>query len=263
MEVGIGMRDWQIICDINKRKLQAAPESVYYIPKEEHNMFDYVFNYKTSGSTTNKDSKTNDANRIYVPENVKGKGYVLTNDRLYKILLRDIRWTQKPRNNRMVAVYGDVKGIGRIDSIEDNSSCPILPWCLFPSILDVKERIEKFYHANTGIKLNFTVCILNYYKDGNDSISWHSDHEELDRSTPIASVSLGASRQFLLRSTTQRDDRIWCTLENGSLMIMESLCQHRYVHCVPRDDKCKSGRINLTFRCADKEYLESREKSYF
>ena len=79
--------------------------------------------------------------------------------------------------------------------------------------------------------------------------AWSAHVEEIGRSTPIASVSLGAPRRFLLRGMTSREDCAAITLANGSLTIMENECQHRYVHCIPREQDVAEGRINLTFRC--------------
>ena len=70
--------------------------------------------------------------------------------------------------------------------------------------------------------------------------------EEIGRSTPIASVSLGAPRRFLLRGMSDREDCAAITLASGSLTIMENECQLRYVHCVPREQEVSEGRINLT-----------------
>ena len=50
--------------------------------------------------------------------------------------------------------------------------------------------------------VKFNVCLLNYYQNGTQRIGWHSDREEPGRSTPIASISLGVPRQFLIRSKT-------------------------------------------------------------
>lgn len=46
----------------------------------------------------------------------------------------------------------------------------------------------------------FNSCLLNLYHDGNDGMGWHSDNEkELDAQSPIASLSLGATRKFSFR----------------------------------------------------------------
>ena len=76
-----------------------------------------------------------------------------------------------------------------------------------------------------------------------------SFQEEIGRATPIASVSLGATRKFLLRGQNDKTDQADLVLENGSLVIMENECQHKYVHCIPKEKDVADGRINLTFRC--------------
>ena len=99
-------------------------------------------------------------------------------------------------------------------------------------------------------RVEFNVCLLNYYEDGQQRIGWHSDREEIGRSTPIASISLGATRQFQIRSKTNgTHDRATVYMTNGSIMFMENICQLQYLHSVPREVDITEGRINLTFRC--------------
>jgi alkylated DNA repair dioxygenase AlkB/tRNA G10 N-methylase Trm11 len=104
---------------------------------------------------------------------------------------------------------------------------------------------------NTSSPLpSFNVCLLNFYQDGTQRIGWHSDREEIGRSTPIASVSLGATRQFLIRSQTNGvHDRVTLPLKNGSLVVMQPRCQTDYLHCLVKEPEIEKGRINLTFRC--------------
>mmetsp|Transcript_5793 Transcript_5793/g.11324 ORF Transcript_5793/g.11324 Transcript_5793/m.11324 type:complete len:776 (+) Transcript_5793:144-2471(+) len=98
----------------------------------------------------------------------------------------------------------------------------------------------------------FNVCLLNFYEDGQQRIGWHADREEIGRKTPIASVSLGAPRQFLVRSQTDgRRDRATLQLESGSLVVMKPVCQTRYLHSIAKEAEITHGRINLTFRCKD------------
>jgi len=43
--------------------------------------------------------------------------------------------------------------------------------------------------------------LLNYYRDGNDSVAWHSDRESVLGKNPIiASVSFGQVRSFDIRN---------------------------------------------------------------
>ena len=119
-----------------------------------------------------------------------------------------------------------------------------------PVVQQMKTKAEEWYRAKTGTSVDFNVCLLNYYQAGTQRIGWHSDREEIGRSTPIASISLGATRQFFVRSKTDGvRDRATLSLANGSLVVMENVCQMRYLHSVPKEGDVTEGRINLTFRC--------------
>ena len=137
----------------------------------------------------------------------------------------------------------------------------------FPPVVHaLKLRAEEWYNSKKdvsssssseeeeeeeeGERVTFDVCLLNYYEDGNMRIGWHSDREEIGRMTPIASISLGATRKFLMRSRTDGvKDRTSVDMTNGSAIFMENVCQHRYLHSVPHEPGVGGGRINLTFRC--------------
>jgi alkylated DNA repair dioxygenase AlkB len=79
-------------------------------------------------------------------------------------------------------------------------------------------------------------------------MGWHSDNErELVEQAAIASLSLGDSRDFVLKhKTTKQNVRIH--LENGSLLIMKGSIQEHWLHALPKTKKSKNPRINLTFR---------------
>ena len=88
------------------------------------------------------------------------------------------------------------------------------------------------------------------YRDGKDSMSWHSDDEpELGNNPTIASVSFGATRRFLLKHKSNRDlDKVEISLTHGSLLIMKGTTQHFWQHRIPKTIKVLTERINLTFR---------------
>ena len=65
-------------------------------------------------------------------------------------------------------------------------------------------------------KSKFNSCLLNLYHDGLDGMGWHSDDEkELDAKSPIASLSLGATRKFAFRHKKDKTTHS-LLLENGS-----------------------------------------------
>ena len=81
-------------------------------------------------------------------------------------------------------------------------------------------------------------------------MGWHSDDEiELGDAPTIASLSLGASRRFLLRNKRDHSFQQTFELNHGSLLIMAGETQQYWQHCVPKTRKVTEPRINLTFRC--------------
>lgn len=94
----------------------------------------------------------------------------------------------------------------------------------------------------------FNSCLANFYRDGTDSIGFHSDDEpELGPRPTIASVNLGSARRFVLRSvaTGQR----WSVdLGGGDLLLMAGESQAESRHAVPKTKRVVGPRINLTFR---------------
>lgn len=96
---------------------------------------------------------------------------------------------------------------------------------------------------------DFNSVLLNWYRSGQDHISWHTDAEpELGENPVIASVNFGASRRFLLRRTDDHQQKIEIPLHHGSLLIMSGALQHHWQHSVPKQATVKQSRINMTFR---------------
>lgn len=114
----------------------------------------------------------------------------------------------------------------------------------FTTELDaLRERVEKASSAS----YNFVLC--NLYLDGDTSLGWHSDDErELVSGATIASISLGAERDFDLRLGNSGGRCARQKLAHGSLLLMGGETQRHYQHCVPKRAACDTPRINLTFR---------------
>jgi len=96
---------------------------------------------------------------------------------------------------------------------------------------------------------DYNSVLLNRYANEQDSVSWHSDDEpEMDSDHPIASLSLGAAREFLVRPIKSKKALQSYVLTSGSLLVMPPGFQQRYQHCVPKSRRPCATRINLTFR---------------
>ncbi|GAA3713324.1 alpha-ketoglutarate-dependent dioxygenase AlkB [Oceanisphaera sediminis] len=114
-----------------------------------------------------------------------------------------------------------------------------VPW--HPLVNEIRQRLQ------TICAQPFNGVLLNLYRHGRDSMGWHADNEpELGSNPVIASVSLGATRRFLLRH--KNGERRQLLLSHGSLLVMAGEMQHHWQHALPRAAAVDAARINLTFR---------------
>ncbi len=110
-------------------------------------------------------------------------------------------------------------------------------------LAQVKERIEAF------LQTSFTSMSLQLYRDGNDSVSWHNDHrEEMIELPTIAVLSLGATREMLVRSKARPRRTFSCDLEPGSLFVMSGRAQEFWEHHVPKVGTPIGPRISVALR---------------
>jgi alkylated DNA repair dioxygenase AlkB len=101
----------------------------------------------------------------------------------------------------------------------------------------------------TRFAIRFNSVLANLYRNGQDSMGWHSDDEpELGREPVIASLSFGAPRKFRFRSRGTREVAGSIELAHGSLLVMAGATQRLYQHDLPRSARLDDARINLTFR---------------
>lgn len=95
----------------------------------------------------------------------------------------------------------------------------------------------------------FNSVLLNWYRDGQDYLSWHDDAEpELGDNPTIGSLNFGQPRRFLLRRKDDHSNRIELLLGHGDLLVMSGALQQHWQHSVPKQAAVKGSRINLTFR---------------
>jgi len=95
---------------------------------------------------------------------------------------------------------------------------------------------------------DYNSVLLNYYRDGGDSMGMHSDDEpELGPAPAIASVSFGATRNFILRHKTTKET-VKLPLSDGSLLFMGGALQANWLHGINKTTRAISARLNLTFR---------------
>ncbi len=122
---------------------------------------------------------------------------------------------------------------------------PITPWN--DTVLAIKQRIEREL-ADKDIPATFNTCLLNYYPSGEAGMGYHADDEpEMGHQPVIASVSLGATRKFVLKHK-KIQHKVALNLESGQLIIMRGDTQRYWKHTLTKTTKVDTGRISLTFR---------------
>lgn len=139
-------------------------------------------------------------------------------------------WDKEYLTPRMTCWYGETDKIAGT-----------LPWTRELQV--IREMVEPL----AGIRFNSV--LLNYYRDGNDSVAWHSDKESIMGSQPvIASVSFGEVRTFDVRSKADHREKYAVRLEHGSFLLMKSGLQEQWEHRIAKSTQFMKPRVNLTFR---------------
>ncbi len=89
----------------------------------------------------------------------------------------------------------------------------------------------------------------NLYRDGRDAMGWHADNEpELGPTPTIVSLSLGATRRFVLRHNHDPARKHAFLLHAGDALVMAGTVQTHWKHAILRERGPCAPRINLTFR---------------
>ncbi|OHU90579.1 MULTISPECIES: alpha-ketoglutarate-dependent dioxygenase AlkB [Pseudoalteromonas] len=115
-----------------------------------------------------------------------------------------------------------------------------VPWP--PILAELQQQIAK----RTGVEFSVGVCL--YYPDGEEALGFHCDLPAFGPTDVIASISLGAEREFLIREQQNPDEQHSITLEDGSLLVMGKGFQDEYEHAVAKGDKQTGPRFNISFR---------------
>lgn len=165
-------------------------------------------------------------------------------DKLLTLFTDTLAWKQETLSimgrqviaPRLVCWYGDDEAVYRYSGVDHIP----LPWT--EELLELRELLRQSH------QYHFNSVLGNLYRNGQDSMGWHSDKEpQLGKNPVIASVSLGAKRLFRLKHN-KSGQTVNIELEHGSILIMSGSLQHHWRHCLPKTRIPVKPRINLTFR---------------
>ena len=161
-------------------------------------------------------------------------------------LMNDITWRDEQitifgktmMQPRRIAWYGDRDARYTYSGITHEP----LPW--IPILQTLRGVVEDI----AGARFNSVLC--NLYRNGQDSMGYHSDDEpELGRHPVIASFSIGAERALHFRHRTDASiPTVKVVLPSMSVLLMRGATQEQWKHALPKIKAVVVPRINLTFR---------------
>lgn len=191
---------------------------------------------------------------------------------LYLLLKQQVAWEQT-----VIRMYGKMVRIPRLNAWYADPQCGYtysgkyfepLPW--LPVLQSIRLAIESQIRTTVTNTLSntcatsetddhapllnsplFNSALVNCYRDGQDSVAWHSDDEpELGNNPIVASLSMGAERVFQLRHKHHKGEayRYTLPLADGDLLLMHGATQHHWQHQIPKTRRSVGERINITYR---------------
>jgi alkylated DNA repair dioxygenase AlkB len=156
-------------------------------------------------------------------------GFVSGQATLFEHLLESMRWQALQR-----VMYERQVDVPRLTaSIPDDG-------CGHPLIASAAARLGERY------SLQLDSMTLALYRDGNDSVAWHSDHVREPAQSVVAIVSLGDPRRFMLRPKAGGQSIVQ-GFGHGDLLVMAGACQAGWQHGIPKV-KHAHPRMSIMFR---------------
>lgn len=166
-------------------------------------------------------------------------------DELFSKLSEKINWKQE-----FISLYGKQVKLPRLTAWYGDrgknytySRLTMQPQPWLPVLQKIKLRVEAVCDER------FNSVLLNLYRNGQDSIAWHSDNEpELGQNPIIGSVSFGVPRCLKFRHKLNKNLKFEIRLTPGSFLLMQGTTQQYWQHQIPKARNISRPRINLTFR---------------
>jgi alkylated DNA repair dioxygenase AlkB len=167
-------------------------------------------------------------------------------------LLKRIRANKSKFKQNYIQLYGR-KAVPRLEAWYGPWDYPysrgvVLEAAPMPDYL--QEVIDKIAAAGFG---EFNAVLINRYRSGKDHISPHSDDDYGNPEPTIPSLTLGATRPFLLAkvisgSKLDMSKVVEYLPGHGDLLVMRGRTNAEWQHWVKRTAKPIGERFNLTFR---------------
>ena len=157
-------------------------------------------------------------------------------------LLETIRTTTVWRRERRT-MYDSVVDIPREQAWYGEGPPDLMAGPMQDDVALVRSELESL------LSVRFAYVLFNRYRDGNDSVAWHSDREAARIVQPvIALLTLGATRAFDVREKATPQRIVSVDLDHRDLLVMSGASQATYEHRVSKLARRVGERISLTYR---------------
>ena len=163
--------------------------------------------------------------------------WVRRQDLLFEHLFDTVPWRleERPMYDRTVVVPR------KVSFYEEEDELP------HPALTEARHVLNCHYGDGEAGEVRTTGLCL--YRDGRDSVAWHSDRigQHTRSDTLVAIVSLGERRTFLIRPASG-GPALRHRLGAGDLLVMGGRFQQTWQHCVPKTSRPVGPRISVQFR---------------
>ena len=113
---------------------------------------------------------------------------------------------------------------------------------VFDELFNVMQSVNKL------LGTEFDVCVCLYYPNGDEYIDFHSDLPAFGPTDTIASLSIGTTRNFVIRDGVSKEEVLNLELESCSLLVMGDGFQDIYEHSLQKNSSIYDDRFNFSFR---------------
>ena len=189
-------------------------------------------------------SKVKDKLAAPAPSPTPAADYTYSTEVLSKTLLADVnthvrklKYTSQGRNSPSIFLYGDTRyGYNKASNELDPVAIESEP---------VMAELIMFVNQKHGTAYNS--LLINKYATVNTKLGWHQDDEScLDTSSPIGTLSIGATRRFQISAASEVNRVIdTVNVSDNSLLVMLPGFQSKYYHQVPAGRK-----VRVRMECA-------------
>lgn len=153
-------------------------------------------------------------------------------------------WDNRPKKAHKIKLFGKEYDTPRLQEAFGRS------YCFSGTTSQASKPIPEMFQNHIKFlkekyDVDYNMVLINWYRD--DYISMHSDNEkQIKKNTPVATLSLGIEREFILQNKTNKEKNKF-VLENNSVFVMGGTCQTTHKHGINKKKNIDRYR-SVTFR---------------